>query len=119
MDIAAWTLGFLRLQSTHFPESPISLVVPDDWHLAALRDIYPSPFLTMTHEFWLEGYSGMATKAQELENKARVKLELSKKYENLSRISGSKPARGKFIRRSNQLRRQAVEFQRSADAAKA
>ena len=51
----------------------------------------------------------MATKAQELENKARVKLELSKKYENLCRISGSKPARGKFIRRSNQLRRQAVE----------
>ena len=61
----------------------------------------------------------MATKVQELENKARVKLELSKKYENLCRISGSKPARGKFIRRSNQLRRQAVEFQRAADAAKA
>ncbi len=61
----------------------------------------------------------MATKAEELENKARVKLALSKKYENLCRISGSKPARGKFIRRSNQLRRQAVEFQRAADAAKA
>lgn len=61
----------------------------------------------------------MATKSEEFANKARVKLELAKKYENLSRISGSKPARGKFIRRCNQLRRQAVEFQRVADAAKA
>ena len=61
----------------------------------------------------------MATKVEELENKARVKLELCKKYANLCRISGSKPARGKFIRRSNQLRRQAVEFQRAADAVKA
>jgi hypothetical protein len=61
----------------------------------------------------------MATKSEELANKARVKLALAKKYENLCRISGSKPARGKFIRRSNQLRRQAIEFQRAADAAKA
>lgn len=61
----------------------------------------------------------MATKVQELENKARVKLELAKKYETLSSISGSKPARAKFIRRCNQLRRQATEFQRAADAAKA
>jgi hypothetical protein len=60
----------------------------------------------------------MATKVQELENKARVKLQMAAKYENLSRISGSKPARAKFIRRSNQLRRQAAEFQRAADAAK-
>ena len=60
----------------------------------------------------------MATKIEELEHKARVKLELAKKYENLSRISGSKPARAKFIRRCNQLRRQAAEFQRGADLAK-
>lgn len=60
----------------------------------------------------------MATKVEELENKARVKLELAKKYETLSRISGSKPARAKFIRRSNQLRRQAAVFQQDADAAK-
>lgn len=58
----------------------------------------------------------MATKAEELLNKVRVKTALATKYETLSRISGSKPARAKFIRRSNQLRRQAVEFQRAAEA---
>jgi hypothetical protein len=60
----------------------------------------------------------MATKVQELENKAQVKLQMAAKYENLSRIAGSKPARAKFIRRCNQLRRQAAEFQRAADAAR-
>lgn len=60
----------------------------------------------------------MATKVEELQNKVRVKLALADKYENLSRISGSKPARAKLIRRCNQLRRQAAEFQRNADAAK-
>jgi hypothetical protein len=61
----------------------------------------------------------MATKVEELLNKVRVKQALAKKYENLSRISGSKPASAKFIRRSNQLRRQAAAFQQAADAAKA
>ncbi len=61
----------------------------------------------------------MATKVEELLNKVRVKQALAVKYENLSRISGSKPARAKFIRRSNQLRRQAQQFQQAADAAKA
>lgn len=61
----------------------------------------------------------MATKVEELLNKVRVKQALAIKYENLSRISGSKPARAKFIRRSNQLRRQAQQFQQAADAAKA
>ncbi len=61
----------------------------------------------------------MATKVEELLNKVRVKQALAIKYENLSRISGSKPARAKFIRRFNQLRRQALQFQQAADAAKA
>ncbi|MBC7821815.1 MAG: hypothetical protein IAG10_33430 [Planctomycetaceae bacterium] len=61
----------------------------------------------------------MATKVEELLNKVRVKQALAVKYENLSRISGSKPARAKFIRRCNQLRRQAQQFQQTADAAKA
>jgi hypothetical protein len=61
----------------------------------------------------------MATKVEELHNKVRVKQALATKYENLSRISGSKPARAKFIRRCNQLRRQAKQFQQQADAAKA
>ena len=61
----------------------------------------------------------MATKVEELLNKVRVKQALATKYENLSRISGSKPARAKFIRRCNQLRRQALQFQQAADAAKA
>ena len=60
----------------------------------------------------------MATKVEELLNKVRVKLALAVKYENLSRRSGSKPARARFVRRSNQLRRQAIEFQRAADVAK-
>jgi len=60
----------------------------------------------------------MATKVEVLLNKVRVKLALAVKYENLSRLSGSKPARARFFRRCNQLRRQAVEFQRAADAAK-
>ena len=60
----------------------------------------------------------MATKVEELLNKVRVKLALAVKYENLSRRSGSKPARARFVRRSNQLRRQAVEFQRAADVVK-
>ena len=60
----------------------------------------------------------MATKVEELLNKVRVKLALAEKYQTLSRVSGSKPARARFIRRSNQLRRQAVEFQRAADVAK-
>ena len=58
----------------------------------------------------------MATKTEVLLNKVRIKLALAEKYETLSRISGSKPARAKFIRRSNQLRRQAGEFQRAANA---
>ena len=60
----------------------------------------------------------MATKMEVLLNKVRVKLALAEKYETLSRVSSSKPARARFIRRSNQLRRQAVEFQRAADVAK-
>ena len=60
----------------------------------------------------------MATKVEELLNKVRVKLALAVKYENLSRRTGSKPARARFVRRSNQLRRQAIEFQRAADVAK-
>ena len=61
----------------------------------------------------------MATKVEVLLNKVRVKQALAVKYENLSRISGSKPARAKFIRRCNQLRRQAQVFQQAVDAAKA
>ncbi len=60
----------------------------------------------------------MATKAEVLLNKVRVKTALATKYETLSRISGSKPARAKFIRRCNQLRRQAAVFQHAADACK-
>jgi hypothetical protein len=61
----------------------------------------------------------MATKVEELLNKVHVKQTLAEKYENLARISGSKPARAKFLRRCNQLRRQAAVFQQAADAAKA
>jgi len=60
----------------------------------------------------------MATRSEVLLNKVRVKNALADKYENLSRISGSKPARAKFIRRCNQLRRQAAVFQRDAGSAK-
>lgn len=60
----------------------------------------------------------MATKVEVLLNKVRIKLTLADKYENLANITGSKPARARFIRNSNRLRRQAVEFQRAADAVK-
>ena len=59
----------------------------------------------------------MATKVEALQNKVTVKLALAKKYETLSRISGSRPARAKFIRRSNQLRRQAAVYQQGINAA--
>ncbi len=60
----------------------------------------------------------MATKVEVLLNKVRIKITLADKYENLANITGSKPARARFIRNSNRLRRQAVEFQRAADAVK-
>ena len=60
----------------------------------------------------------MATKVEELQNKVRIKLALAEKYETLSNRAGSKPARRKLIAKSNRFRRQAREFQRSADAAK-
>ena len=60
----------------------------------------------------------MATKAEVLLNKVRIKLTLADKYENLSNLAGSKPARKKLITKSNRFRRQAVEFQRAADVAK-
>ena len=60
----------------------------------------------------------MATKVEVLLNKVRIKLALAEKYKNLAQITGSKPARARFIRNSNRLNRQAVEFQRAADQVK-
>jgi hypothetical protein len=60
----------------------------------------------------------MATKVEELLNKVRIKLRLADKYDHLSHITSSRPARKTFSNRSNRFRRQAVEIQRAADQAK-
>ena len=97
---------------------PAELNLQDHWHLWRIRGIYPRSFFGIDQAIWFRGHRDMATRVEELQNKVRVKLVLAKKYENLSRISGSKPARAKFIRRSNQLRRQAAAFQQIADVSK-
>jgi hypothetical protein len=46
------------------------------------------------------------------EHRAKVKLEIADRYENLARISGSKPKRDRYLRHVKVYRRQAVEIMR-------
>ncbi len=46
------------------------------------------------------------------EHRAKVKLEIADRYENLARISGSKPKRERYLRHVKVYRRQAIEIMR-------
>jgi hypothetical protein len=46
------------------------------------------------------------------EHRAKVKIEIAERYENLARLSGSKPKRERYLRYVKVYRRQAIEIMR-------
>jgi hypothetical protein len=48
-----------------------------------------------------------------VQNLARVKLELARKYESLARVRSSRPARARLARKIERFRRQAAQLLRS------